>query len=295
MDWDPIQQYQDPAYTGEMRCLPCTVVNSVIAVLLSGGVFAAGSATLGSTIGGVAAAGVLLLSAASIYFKGYLVPGTPALTKRYFPDWLLSAFGKDPSPTVGEPATTNQEAAASSEQEVQPPSGEKEDLDLEEFLVDAGALEPCQGGADLCLTDAFRRDWERQIERVNESDVGRDRLPAILNISAGEVSVEDHGTAFRARVDGRYVGTWESQAAFVADIAAADVLAEWVEDWDEVSIDHRGQLLNGLRLFLKTCPECGGALAFGTDTVESCCSTHEVAAVSCEACETRVFESKAVA
>jgi len=294
MVWDAIQQYQDPAYTGEMRCLPCTVVNSVIAVLLSGGVFATGVAAVGPAIGGVAAAGVLALSAASIYFKGYLVPGTPELTKRYFPDWLLSAFGKDPSPPVGGPATTNQEAAASAEQETPPPS-EEEDLDLEEFLVSAGALEPCQGGADLCLTDAFRRDWESQIESVDESDVGRDRLPAILNISAEEVSVEDHGNAFRARVDGRYVGTWESQAAFVADIAAADVLAEWVEDWNEVSIDHRGQLLNGLRLFLTTCPECGGALAFGTDTVESCCTTHEVAAVSCEACETRVFESKAVA
>ena len=41
-----------------------------------------------------------------------------------------------------------------------------------------------------------------------------------------------------------------------------------------------------------TCPECGGIPEFGTDTVESCCSTHQVAAVSCTDCDARLFESQ---
>jgi len=284
-----LRRWQDPEYTGANRCLPCTVVNSVIGVGLAGGIGAAGLVWATPTVAAAGACLALFVSAASIYFKGYLVPGTPTLTKRYFPAWLLDAFGKAPETATGTSTPATDRRGHQSPEE--PP----EEIDLEEVLVGAGALEPCQGGADLCLTDEFRDAWDAQIEQARESEVGRDRLPEILDISAEDVTVEDHGEAFRARVDGQYVGTWESRAAFVADIAAADVLSEWLDDWDEVPVAHRGQLLNGLRLFLVTCPTCGGDLAFGTDTVESCCTTREVAAVTCEACDTRVFESDAVA
>jgi len=288
-----LRRWQDPEYTGANRCLPCTIVNSVIAVVLAGGIGAAGVVWATPTIAGTAAGLAVLVSAASIYFKGYLVPGTPALTKRYFPPWLLDAFGKGPEPAMGgrESATNRDRHQTPEASHEEPP----EEIDLEEVLVGAGALEPCQGGADLCLTDAFRQSWHEQMAAVDDDAVGRDRLPAILDIAAEDVTVEDHGEAFRARVDDQYVGTWESRAAFVADIAAADVLSEWLDDWDETHVTHRGQLLNGLRLFLTTCPACEGDLAFGTDTVESCCTTREVAAVSCERCETRLFESDAVA
>lgn len=273
---DQLERYRNPAYTGENRCIPCTAVNSVIGLLLSVAAAGVGIAAGSATIGAVAGLVVLLVSAASIYLKGYLVPGTPTLTKRYFPERVLAAFDKAETP-----ATTDRESI--------------EEIDIEQYLVEAGTLEPCQNGADLCLTDEFRRSWDEQIETVRESDVGRDRLLSVLDISAEEVTFEDHGEAFRAKIDGQYVGTWESRAAFLADIAAADLLAEWVDDWNALTVGVRGQLLNGLRLFLITCPECGGELAFGTDTVESCCTTREVAAVSCDACETRVFESDAVA
>ena len=284
-----LRRYQNPEYTGENRCLPCTIVNSVIAVLLAGGAGAAGVAWATTGVAVTGAVAVLALSGVRIYFDGYLVPGTPELTKRYFPPWLLAAFGKESEAAdgVAAPATG------------QDPDGQvtapDEDLDLEEVLVNAGALEPCQGGADLCLADGFRREWDEQITQVRDADVGRERLPTLLDTAAKKVTVEDHGEAFRAQIDSQYVGTWESRAAFVADIAAAGVLADWLADWEDVPVVHRGQLLNGLRLFLTTCPSCGGDLAFGTDTVESCCTTHEVAAVSCEDCTTRLFESDAVA
>ena len=282
-----VTRLRRPEYTGENRCLPCTVLNvgiaSVGATLVGAWLVAAGFPTAATGV----ATGALAVSLSAIWLRGYLVPGTPTLTKRYFPAWLLDAFGKAPEAGANTSVTERGNPSATEE----PP----EEIDLEEVLVGAGALEPCQGGADLCLTDAFREAWHAQMDAVSDSDVGRERLPAILDIDAADVTVEDHGEAFRARVDGQYVGTWESRAAFVADIGAADVLGEWLDDWDEMPVAHRGQLLNGLRLFLVTCPDCGGDLAFGTDTVESCCTTREVAAVSCEACETRLFESDAVA
>jgi hypothetical protein len=53
-------------------------------------------------------------------------------------------------------------------------------------------------------------------------------------------------------------------------------------------------LLGALRLFIDRCPACGGQPAFGTETVESCCTSHDVAAVSCADCGVRLFESRPV-
>jgi hypothetical protein len=85
-----------PEYTGDNRCLPCTVVNVVLAGLLTA------AAALVSLPLGVAVATVSL---AAIYLRGYLVPGTPELTKRYLPERVLAWFGKADAPaTPGETA-----------------------------------------------------------------------------------------------------------------------------------------------------------------------------------------------
>jgi hypothetical protein len=78
---------KNPEYTGENRCVPCTVVNALIAVAVSG-LVALAVPLLGLV--------VLAASALLIYFRGYLVPGTPELTKRYLPARVLTAFGKNP-------------------------------------------------------------------------------------------------------------------------------------------------------------------------------------------------------
>jgi len=78
---------REPEYTGENRCVPCTVLNVVLAAALT-----AASAAFGPVV----AAAVLVASLGSIYYRGYLVPGTPELTKRYLPDRVLRLFGKAP-------------------------------------------------------------------------------------------------------------------------------------------------------------------------------------------------------
>ena len=267
-----LARFKQPEYTGENRCLPCTVVNTIIALVLSVAVVA-GVARVANPIAGLAA-GVVLLGCClgAIYFRGYLVPGTPELTKQYFPPWLLGLFGKEPEVQTNVAADT--------------------EIDPEAELLGVGALEPCEESDDLCLTASFRESWFEEIDRVNaESDASRDRLLALLGLEEANVRFTEHGRAFQAFVDGTVVGRWESEAAFLADLGAAQTLSREYDGWDELAVESRGQLLNGLRLFIDRCPECDGVPSFETETVESCCSTQDVAAVTCEDCDSRLFES----
>lgn len=283
MAWvhDGVARLKDPNYTGENRCLPCTAVNLVIAFVLALGVEIAAIAADAGTVALPFAVAVFALGVAAIYFRGYLVPGTPTLTKRYMPAWALSAFGKE----------KQVEGLRSPDQQAEP----VEEIDVETVLLDAGALRERVDGEDLVLTDEFQRALDEQIDVVRDDDASRERLLDVLDVDRGEVQFEEYGDAFRVRHDGRPVGTWESRPAFLADVAAAELLQERVDLWERLQVQQRGQLLNGLRLFLTTCPGCGGDLAFGMDTVESCCSTRDVAAVTCEDCDARLFESDAVA
>ncbi len=91
---DLLERFRRPEHTGSNRCTPCTILNAAIAMGLA---LAAAAVTI-YTNGRVAAAAVgtviTLLSGATIYLRGYLVPGTPQLAKTYGPDWVLNRFGK---------------------------------------------------------------------------------------------------------------------------------------------------------------------------------------------------------
>ncbi|MEF8887773.1 MAG: hypothetical protein V5A30_08190 [Haloarculaceae archaeon] len=273
-----VSQLRQPEYTGENRCLPCTVVNVLIAVALGGAVAGVGVATGNAGLGVAAGAVLLGLSLVAIYLRGYLVPGTPTLTKRYFPPWLLALFGKEPAEEFGGMAGTDSEETAP----------DAESLDPEAVLVGVGALEECADGEDLCLTESFRGAWADGIEQARDAD--REALLDVLGVP-GEAETEEFGNAFRLVVDGQEAGRWESRAAFLADLGAAHALEARYDGWSDLPVRARGQLLNGLRLFIDTCPACAGTPEFGTETVESCCSTREVAAVACPDCGARLFET----
>lgn len=261
---------RQPAYVGENRCIPCTLVNAVIAVVLAAlaWVFLAPEA-------GVL---VVLLSALAIGLRGYLVPGTPTLTKRYFPDWVLAYFDKAPASS-----TAADDAGGLAHEEV----------DVEQTLVGVDILRPCDDRDDLCLDDDFRRTWRDRMEEVNDDEATPGAVANLLDIDPSNLELEDHGEgAFMAIHDGIRVGQWESRAALVADVAAADLVAARDVDWDDRPIAVRGELLGGLRLFLENCPDCGGPVTFGRETVESCCRSHEVVAVSCNDCGARLFEAR---
>lgn len=265
-----VTRLRQPEYVEENRCIPCTVANLGIAVVAGGVVGATTWSATTASVGAAAGAAVFAACAAVIYLRGYLVPGTPALTKRYFPVWLLEAFGKDPSVPERTEGTVDQEA----------------------ILVGVDALEECRDGEDLCLVEEFRRAWYDAIDRV-EAESTYDELLYVLNVDEGEVTVEEHGRSVQAMVDGRFAGTWKSRAAFLADVGAASVLAERLEQWDELDTHDRHALLGGLRLFIDECPTCGAAPEMGTEVVETCCASRRTMTIECPECSARLFETAA--
>jgi len=291
---------RQPEYTGENRCTPCTIVNTAIAAVLSGGLAAgtgvvAGSAALGVGVG----VACFAVCAAAIYLRGYLVPRTPELTKRYFPDRVLAWFDKEPEPGVGFEAPPGEGAAAEAEGETgddpAPDIGEPdEDLEPEQALLTAGAVEECADVDDLCLDEEFGAAWRERIRSVGVDGADAEAIMAALDLPEmdGEVTVEHYGDAVVLEHEGRHIGKWESPAALLADLAAAGELAERYDRWPELNAFDRSRLLRGLRIFVENCPECGGRISLGQDTVESCCRSFDVVAVTCEDCGSRLFEER---
>lgn len=278
-----IDRLRRPEYTGENRCVPCTAVNLVIACLLAVGVWAALAAagTRPAFAPLALGAAVFLLAVAAIYLRGYLVPGTPWFTKTYFPDWLLRAFEKAPA--------TESPAGAAVAGGARTGGEDGREFDVEAVLEDAGATEECADADDLCLVPAFREAWRAEVEAIRDAEGGpRERTTAL----GADLTVNRRGEVLVARADGAIVGQWESEAAFLADVAAAEVLAERYPPWADFGVAERGAVLNGLRLFVERCPSCDGRVTFGEEVVESCCRFADVVAVTCEDCGARLFEAE---
>ena len=249
-----VERLRQPAYTGENRCTPCTVLNTVIALLL-----AALVSVLLTPVVGVA---VLAVSLAAIYFRGYLVPGTPELTKRYLPDRVLRWFGK--APELPDPGET---------------------VDVEAYLLEAGAVED-DGANDLTLTDGFAAAWERAV------DDARADTPAAAGDLLGidDAGLETRGDACVVTEGGMAVADWPSEAALLADLGAVRVLEERDPTWASRDRGEQGRILTGLRVFVEDCPACGGTPELGEGTVESCCRQAEVVTYSCPDCGARLLE-----
>jgi len=252
-------RFRQPEYTGKNRCTPCTIVNVVIAVGISA------LATLASPVLGI---GAFALSLATIYFRGYLVPGTPTLTKRYFPERVLRWFDKD-SPPVTDASV---------------------DMDPEQILFEAGAVEPCQEGTDLCLTTEFRGTWRNRMKTSDTDEFEAKDLEITLHAPGIEIVITELDGAYLAYVDGSVAGQWSSQAAVVADLTAADVLADRYPRWDRLTPAEKARVLMSLRIFVEQCPECGGSVEVEQEVVESCCRSYDVIASACQDCEVRLFE-----
>jgi len=256
-----VERLRRPEYTGGNRCTPCTILNVAIA-----GAVSVAIGVVGTPLVGASAFGLCL---AAIYLRGYLVPGTPAFTKRYFPDWVLARFDKA---DFGES------------------SGTIDDVDPEAVLTDAGVVEPCERVDDLCLADWFREEWNAAIDAIESAGTEAADLSAVLGADETDISVSEHGGGVTARLDGRRVGQWASRAALVADLAAARLLSDRYDGWTRLGVEQQSRVLSGLRVFLDSCPECGGEVTADQETVESCCRRAEVIAVSCADCDARLLE-----
>lgn len=263
-----VAELQNPEYTGENRCVPCTVVNAVLTVALAAIVAAVASWLAGPPAAAVGSVAVLVVGALAIWLRGYLVPGTPTLTKRYMPAWMLAWFGKEPAPT-----------AAS-----EPPAIE----DVESVLVGLGVLEFREDVDDLRFTDAFERDLDDALEALDAAVEPGD-VTEPLGLHGEQFEFTEYGDAVAITREGRRVAKWPSRTALLIDAAAARVFAEYDPDWAARPPEQRSELVAAARLFVEECPD-GSAAELSEETVESCCSTHEVVTIRCTESGDRLFE-----
>lgn len=257
-----IERVSREEYTGENRCLPCTVVNAALAVVGAGLLWA----LVGPWVGGIALVGAGL----AIYLRGYLVPGTPELTQRYFPPWLLGLFGKDTVETAaGAPPS---ETAGTGTPETGRP------------LVDGGVLE--SDAERPSLTETFYEAWHERTIAVRADGVDSDAVARAFGADEAERS---GGNSFV--VDGNRSVRWGSQVTLAADVAAADLLEDRVPAWDGYDHERRRNVLQGLRSLLRHCPACGADLSRDLERVDPCCQKpHLVAEVVCDACDALVAD-----
>lgn len=248
------ERLRHPAYTGENRCTACTVVNIAVAVCLAGAV-----SLLLTPITGAA---VLGGSLAAIYFRGYLVPGTPELTKRHLPDRILRWFGK--APELPDPGET---------------------VDVEAYLQEAGAVETDERG-ELVLTNEFANAWTGALDTAHEATAAA--AGDLLGIE--DAAVEQRDEACVVTEDGIPAADWPSKAALLADLGAVEVLTDRDSTWESRGRAEQGRILTGLRVFAEDCPACGGTPELGEETVESCCRQAEVLTYSCPECGARLLE-----
>lgn len=248
-----IHRVHQPEYTGENRCLPCTIGNLTLA--------AAGSILIG-TVSPIVALAIAIASITLIYIRGYLIPGTPTMTKRYFPDSVLRWFDKAPRAEIDIT------------------------LDAETQLLELGAIEIQND--DLAVTDAFASEWTAEIERVQARP--EMHLATILDKTLDELEIYEQKEMCLVMENDEEIARWPSQEALLADLAAIPLLRNRAENWANLSQVAQGQLLSGLRIFLEECPTCAGPLAFSEETVESCCRIASVVTYDCVECEARLVE-----
>lgn len=256
-----VDRLRKQEYTGHNRCVPCTIANVLIAGVISGAI-----SVVSLPFGGVSF--VVFLSL--IYLRGYLIPYTPELTKRYVPDRVLRLFDKHPS----DPWETDEGGL----------------IDVEATLRSMGIIRQCDSIDDLCLEESFRERWKTRMNAVERAEDRITEIASLLGVDVEKISIESFGSAVAVHYENQKVGQWESDPALSADIAADGVLNDLRPEWTEIDPVNRGRVLSSLRMFLEECPSCGGTARLQQETVESCCRSMEVAAVSCDECQARLFE-----
>ena len=267
---EAVNRLRQPEYVGANRCTPCTVLNLGIAAVIAGAI-----ALLVPWVGIV----VFSIFIGVIYLRGYLVPGTPTLTKRYLPARVLRLFGKDlPVGRAFDGGTVSAESGVAENGNTKL-GGQDQDADSDERLALAGVINQTETG-DVTLTSGFRDVWREEIRTVRERTPGTDDVRRLFN--AETVShVSDQSFV----VDGNTSIRWGSEAALVADVAAATVLKERVEAWSTFDRDRQRSVLLGLRLCLERCPSCDSTVDMSEDRVDPCCQKpHLVADSICQDC-----------
>lgn len=256
-----IDGVRNSEHTGDNRCTPCTVTNLIFAIIGSGVLL---------IISPVASLVTFSTSVLMIYFRGYLVPGTPTLTQQYFPDRVLAKFDKS-SGGNGDPNTF---------------------VNLNTYLNQKPITTNC--GSDICLTQEFKNSWASQMELLKDKENYNEELSSLLGVSASELSMKKNIVNYEIGVDyrGKAVGRWASKASFIIDLATAREFMKRFDDWDRLSSENRGEIMAGFRVFAVLCPLCDSPLEVKQESLESCCRSYNTLVSSCENCGAEILEQE---
>lgn len=271
---DTIRQQE---YTGPNRCVPCTVVNGLIALIVSVLVAVATSV--------VVATAILAVCGLAIYLRGYLIPGTPTLTKRYLPDRIHRLFGTYHVTSPGNGGATAMDV------------DDRRDVEgrytnAEEALRAEGVVTECPEADDLCLAPEFRDAWRSRTVSLRERGTGLERLAAYLDVDPEALALEDRDGEYAMTYQGDRVDGWPSRAAFLADMGVEPTLTEWCSDWESYDPELRTRIIASLRAFLERCPACDAELEAAESTWETCCREGTDVTITCDDCEAVVFSGR---
>lgn len=296
-----------PEYTGENRCLPCTIVNVVGVAIVAGLLF-----RRRRSLGLLAA----LAGGTAIWLRGYALPGTPLFAPRIVeplpidigPDHpgdlgsgSLAAAGPnsldDENHAVtdtdidSEPAEISGDTprSRSADSGIAPDEPTDDAIDPEAILttlVDADAL--VAGEETLTLDESFQTALYDRIGdlRRGSDDALAERAAAIAGPDiVGEV--HDERVLLAGSRD-----AWLSRPIALAETATAELLRE-----RGVADEVARTAVRPLRAFLDTCPLCDGPIR--DTTLRNCCGgprgisgDPERAVRACADCEAIVFADR---
>jgi len=245
---------RDDRYTGENRCQKCTALNLCLVMAASIAIY------LYSRVLSVL---FIMVSLSVIYLKGYVVPGTPVITKKYAPQAVMRYFdGKNRVDDRTE--------------------------DAESVLRRYGVLTTEKASGEVRLTNSIIDGFRRQGSTTNS--ISEDQIRGILGAGEYQVDIREISDAAVAINGGDKICQWPSIAAVNCDIAARNVLEAQIGEWNQFSPRKRGLILRSFRSLIKDCPKCQSENSIGTSVQSSCCSSKTVLTVECEICQSNFVE-----
>ncbi len=164
-------------------------------------------------------------------------------------------------------------------------------VDLAAALHGAGVF-ATDADDNLSLSPRFAEDWRARMLETDGRDHDREALAALLGVDPDRIEMGWNERGLFARLDRGTVGQWTSRAAFVADLTAVATFRRYYPEWWRLPTADRNRVLGALRLCLRTCPTCDGAVAVESKRVARPDSerTKRRVSATCQGCDSDLFD-----
>ncbi|WP_411963681.1 hypothetical protein [Haloferax sp. YSMS24] len=164
------------------------------------------------------------------------------------------------------------------------------DVDLVADLNAAGVF--AHGESDsLALSKQFAAEWRRRMVEMRGREYDQSALAGLLGVDHTRVEMGWDEQGLFAKLDGGNIGRWMSRAAFVADLTAVMAFRRHYPEWWRLSTADRNRVLGALRLSLRRCPTCDGAIEVDTERVSDEEKSKRHVTVTCLACNSELFDA----